>query len=118
MVIAAIQPGTFSPSMVSMCVCGSTFSTLPRNACSFLVFATFSPWAFGFDCFPEATEDFGDEPADCRASSSETLRNELLFAGGRPARHAKPTIAEEIRKAVVRRLVASVTLLIGSGVPV
>src|SRR6476660_2376063 len=36
MVIADIQPSTFSPSTVSVLACGSTFSTLPRKTCSFL----------------------------------------------------------------------------------
>src|SRR5215831_9492683 len=35
MVIADIQPSTFSPSTVSVLACGSTFSTLPLKTCSF-----------------------------------------------------------------------------------
>src|SRR5438309_2611907 len=55
MVIGPIQPGTFSPLTVSIPVLVSTFSTVPRNVCSF--FSVVCAADFEDDCDREFEAD-------------------------------------------------------------
>src|SRR5437879_3112579 len=122
MVIAPIQPGTFSPLTVSIRAFASTFSTVPRNVCSFFVFTGFLPTcaALGFDGAIEAGAvpgvGLGAVLADCCASTMATPRSEVILRDW-PASPMKAKIAAVIRKTATFVLLLLLTSLIRLGSP-
>src|SRR5437879_4205125 len=122
MVIAPIQPGTFSPLTVSIRAFASTFSTVPRNVCSFFVLTGFLPAcpALDFDGAIEAGVvpgiTLGAVLADCCASAMATLRSEVVLRGW-PTSPMKARIAAVIRKAATFGLLFLLTSLIRLGSP-
>src|SRR2546427_6408659 len=122
MVIAPIQPGTLSPLTVSIRAFASTFSTVPRNVCSFFVLTCFMPAcaARGFGGVIEAGAvsgvGLGAVLADCCASAMATPRSEVVLRGW-PASPMKAGIAAVIRKAARFGLLLLLTFLIRLGSP-
>src|SRR5690349_22939575 len=75
MVIAAIQPGTFSPLTVYIPLPASIFSTVPRKVCSFLGLAGFLT-----ACVAAQVDATKEIKATTAKEASNAVRLWLLFA--------------------------------------
>src|SRR5438105_15012239 len=93
MVIGPIQPGTVSPLTVRIPVLVSTFSTVPRNVCSFFPVVC----AFEADAAGPTGRAEPPEAPDCWASRLPIPSSELARRDG-PAGESKKRTAADISK--------------------
>src|SRR5437763_941223 len=103
MLIFCIQPGTLSPSTVSVPADASTFCTVPRKTCSLFFFNSGVGISSELD-LDGAWESgvLGGVPPDCHSSNGAMP---ALNSATALERSAHPKTVEEIRNARMARLI-------------